>query len=242
MSQEAIDGQRQAEANNPATSVQRLEILSADPSLRSIVAGNPAAPVHLLERLVQDKDGQVRKNVASNPNTPWPVLEHLAWEFPHEFLHNPVVPLQLVTHPAQVTTDTAFWDHLLWEATIPPLWWNWLRSYPASELSPSIRLHVQYAGEAIHPFGVPEQEEAQDLLTLVELLTVASDQSVTLPTLLRNKPADQPLVTIEQLLETHFQWLAATATIRVRQAVAGNERTPVQVLLSLVHDQKDVRE
>ncbi|GHO47280.1 hypothetical protein [Ktedonospora formicarum] len=62
--------QRRAEASNPATNARRLKTLSADADLRILVAGNPAAPPHLLQRLAQDQDEAVRKNVTSNPNTP----------------------------------------------------------------------------------------------------------------------------------------------------------------------------
>ncbi|HET8845345.1 MAG TPA: hypothetical protein VFN35_27985, partial [Ktedonobacteraceae bacterium] len=94
-----VTQQRRAEASNPATSTQRLETLSTDAVLKRLVGGNPAAPASLLETLAQDQDEQVRAQVASNPNTPWPILEQLAWEFPLLFLHNPMGPLQMVTHP-----------------------------------------------------------------------------------------------------------------------------------------------
>lgn len=80
--------------------------------------------------LAQDRNSQVRQAVASNPNTPWPILEHLAWMFPHSYLSNPISPLQMMAHPEQICTDGIFYDALLREASIPPLWWSWLRSQP----------------------------------------------------------------------------------------------------------------
>ncbi|HET8844617.1 MAG TPA: hypothetical protein VFN35_24315, partial [Ktedonobacteraceae bacterium] len=104
------------EAYNTATSVERLVELSEDPALRIMVAGNPASPTNLLALLAQDHDVQVREQVASNPNTPWPVLEQLAWEFPHAFLYHPVGSLQVMAHSEQISTDETFWGALLREA------------------------------------------------------------------------------------------------------------------------------
>src|SRR3954469_1102543 len=97
--------QWQTEAGDPVTSIQRLETLQIDPSLPILAAGNPATSAHLLEQLARNQDARVRAMVASNPNTPWQLLESLAWEFPHEFLHNPTGPLYLMTHPEQVSID-----------------------------------------------------------------------------------------------------------------------------------------
>lgn len=108
MPQQEADKQPQAEAANPATSAQCLETLSSNPHLRSAIAGNPAAPTQVLEQLATDQDAQVREQVAGNPNTPWPILERLAWEFPRQFLHNSVGPLQILAHPEQISINEAF--------------------------------------------------------------------------------------------------------------------------------------
>src|SRR4051812_25028668 len=97
-----------AEASNPATSGERLIELSASAPLRRIVAGNPAAPMSLLEILSQDQDVQVRESVATNPSTPWQTLESLAWEFPQAFLANALGPLYLLVQPEQIRSDETF--------------------------------------------------------------------------------------------------------------------------------------
>lgn len=205
-------------------------------STQLMLASNPATSAHLLENLAEDQDEEVRRAVASNPNTPWQVLMQLAWEFPQAFLSNPVAPLQIVAHPEQITLDGQFWDHLLQEAIVPVVWWNWLRSHPASEVSQMVRLHVQYAGEAPHPFGIIGQEEANDLLTLVELLMLALSHGVSLPALTSDPPASQVLHTGEQIVEEHLHWLIRVADPQVGQVVAGNELTPEDVLLILARD------
>lgn len=201
-----------------------------------MVASNPATSAYLLEDLAEHQDKEVRRAVASNPNTPWWTLEHLAEEFPQAFLSNPVAPLQIVAHPEQITLDGQFWDHLLKEATIPALWWSWLRSHPASEVSQMVRLHVQYAGEAPHPFGIAGQEEENDLLTLAELLMMALSHGFSLPALTSAPPASQPLHTGEWMVEEQLHWLIRAAGAQVRQVVAGNELTPEEVLLMLAGD------
>lgn len=223
------------EASNPATTTERLEALSNDPSLQAIVAGNPATPTYLLERFSRDQDAQVREKVASNPNTPWRTLEQLAWEFPHEFLSNPVVPLQMMAHSEQITTSDEFWGHLLREATVPSQWWNWLRSHQELGVSQAVRLHIQYAGEATHPYGVARQDEEHDLLSLVELLSVAFSQAASL--LRRDDPvAEQPEIMLEHIIKERLQWLAHSRDESVRQGVAANEKTPVEILRILAQD------
>src|SRR4051812_1083296 len=143
----------QEEAGDPKTSAQRLETLSTDMSLRRIVVSNPAAPASLLVQLAQDQDVQVRQAVASNPNTPWQTLEYLAKEFPYEFLHNPIMAFHLLANPEQIRTDDTFWEVLLRAAPIPEPWWNWLMRDPKWSISETTRLHIQYAGEATHPYG-----------------------------------------------------------------------------------------
>jgi len=216
------------EARNLTTSTQRLEDLSADLRLRSVVAGNPAAPANLLERLAQDQDEKVREQVASNPNTPWKTLERLAAEFPQAFLHNPAGPLQMVAHPEQITIDKAFWAAILQEASIPAPCWSWLRNHPSLGASQAVHLHVQYVGETAFPCGVPMVGDESTLLTLVELLTTHA-RSVPIP-------ADL-LVSYEQIAGRHLQWLAHCADAQVRQAVAENEQTPAEVLSILAQDE-----
>ncbi len=220
------------EAQHPATSAQRLVELSANPRLRPLVAGNPAAPANLLEGLAEDQDSQVRQIVANNPNTPWSVLERLAWEFPHAFLTNPVGSLQVLARPEQISTDSLFWDALLRVAELPLLWWNWLNSHPVLHAHPALRCHVRIAGETLHFAGDPL--EAEDLLLrLVELLMMASDQHVPLPVL---RLPDQPVIAGEQIIVEHLRRLAQSKTGEVRRCVAGHPGTPEDVLHLLARD------
>ncbi|HET8844829.1 MAG TPA: hypothetical protein VFN35_25380 [Ktedonobacteraceae bacterium] len=251
------DEQQQAEASNPTTIARRLEDLSASSALRSIVAGNPAAPPHLLAQLALDQDKAVRQAVASNPTTPWKILERLAWEFPHEFLHNPVGPLQMFMDPGQICTDERFWHALLREASIPSLWWSWLTGHPALRASRTLRLHTQSAGETSHPFGILQQEDEYTLLTLVELLTVASTRAEPLSACQPKLPYEPTLreyllrlacstdETIRAAVASHVQMpvetlhiLAVDISVRVRKRVAENIRAPLKVLHSLAQDQE----
>ncbi|HET8844782.1 MAG TPA: hypothetical protein VFN35_25140, partial [Ktedonobacteraceae bacterium] len=178
MSEERSSESRRTEASELLASVESQDVLSTDPALRITIASDPATPVSLLESLAQDQDARVREQVANNPNTPWSTLERLAWEFPRAFLFNPVGPLHLLEHPEQVCTEKTFWDTILREATIPILWWKWLSSHPLLRKSEAVRLHIQFAGEAAHPFGIPKIGEEYTLLTLVELLSAASAQGM----------------------------------------------------------------
>jgi len=237
MPQQEADEQHQAEAANPATSTQRLEVLSADPHLRSVVAGNPSASVALLKLLAQDQDVRVRQAVASNPNTPWQTLEQLAWEFPHAFFAHPAGLLQLLAHPEQIRVDEAFWGALLRVASIPSLWWNWLRSHPTLRTSQAMRLHVLYAGEAIHPFDIAQDEDPYTRLTLVELLTACCAQeggSLAQTTSLA--------CIAEQTISDLLPGLAQELDPTVRWAVASNRALSRTWLTALAQDQEgDVR-
>jgi hypothetical protein len=67
-------------AGNPGVSPSLLEVLSRsnDPSVRSRVAENTAAPVHTLVRLLKDADSEVRLSLAHNPAAPSWFIEVLA--------------------------------------------------------------------------------------------------------------------------------------------------------------------
>lgn len=90
--------------------------------MRPIVAGNPAAPAHLLATLATDQDEQVREQVASNSTALWHTLLRLVAEFPPAFLHNPVGQRHLLAHPEQISSDERFWKALLWEPAVLS-WW-----------------------------------------------------------------------------------------------------------------------
>lgn len=227
------------EASSLSTSSQQLETLSADPHLRIVVAGNPASPAKLLARLARDQDIHVRRAVASNPNTLWSALEDLAKEFPYEVLHNPVGQLQILTHPNKIRSNDVFWSILLQVAEIPALWWNWLTSQPAASTNQAVRLHIQYAGEASHPYGVSRQGEERPLLTLVDLLTAACAQGVSLPPLPENIQTGKPRLTIEQIATEHLRWLASCVEKPIRQGVAWRPQTPGEALQALALDEDE---
>lgn len=236
MPEQEADKQEQAEAINLTTSAQRLEVLSANPRLRSAVAGNPAAPARVLVSLAQDQNTQVRELVANNPNTPWSTLVHLAAEFPQAFLHNSIGLLYMLAHPGEVDTSSKFWDMLLQTAPIPSLWWNWLLSQPALSASKGVQLHVQYAGDMAHPYEVlPSGEDM--LFRLVELLTAAWDQGVPLPSFPESSHTGHPVVAGENIVVTDIQWLAYHGNRQVRLAIAENHYIPAAVLGLLAHDE-----
>ncbi len=62
-------------AADPATPTEMLAELARDPALAPIVAANPVAPGDLLEMLVQGQDEVVRRAVAGNPNAPVHILQ-----------------------------------------------------------------------------------------------------------------------------------------------------------------------
>lgn len=236
MSQEK-DQQLQEEAKRLATgSLRREDLGTASPELRALIAGNPATPAEMLEDLAYDKEAQVRAKVAGNPNVPWRWLEYLAWEFPQAFLSNPAALLQMMAYPEQITTDDKFWEHLLHTTAVPDLWWNWLRSRPASSVSPSVRLHIRYRGESTHPFGTCEQEDIHDLLTLLELLLITFRQGSIFADPACPPFAQQP-VAILVFIKEELQRLASHPEEKVKQAVAQNEQTPVEILQILAQDQ-----
>lgn len=80
-------------ANDPATSVQRLEELCADPHLRIKVANNPTTPAHVLAILAQDQDVRVRSAVASHAQTSVEVLQALAQDAQED------VRCEVASHP-----------------------------------------------------------------------------------------------------------------------------------------------
>jgi hypothetical protein len=224
------------EASNAPTSTERLEERNTNPALRIIMARDPAAPAHLLETLAKDQDVHVRQAVADNPNTSWKTLEHLAVEFPHVFLHNHAGLLQIMAFPEQIRTDGIFWDGLLHEATIPSWWWIWLLSHPILHRRDAVRFHVQSAGEATHPYGVPKVGEEHDLLALVELLSVVCEQGIPLPVLMDSPQLHQSMLSGERIVVKHLQWLARRTGSGLKQAVAKNRQTPVEVLAILARD------
>ncbi|HET8840987.1 MAG TPA: hypothetical protein VFN35_05935, partial [Ktedonobacteraceae bacterium] len=233
---EADEAWLPAEALALVMSVQRLESLRDASAWRLMVASHPAAPTALLECLAQDQGEQVRQAVAGNPNTPWHILEHLAPEFPRAFLHNPVGPVQILAHPEQISRDETLWMALLREAPIPAHWWNWLLNSPPLSASQTIHLHVQYAGETSDMYGVLQQGEEEALLTLVDILTSACVQGVTLPALTDNPQVNLSTLSCEQLIRDHLRELAFCGEKRVRVAALANPLVPVDVLSILALD------
>lgn len=226
------------EASNPTTDQQRLAELSVDPrpDVRALVANDPATHIDLLMLLAHDEEVSVRQKVASNPNAPWSTLEELAVEFPHEFLHNTAGPLQVMARSEQISCDDALWGMLLREPQIPFLWWNWLQSHPILGQKEAVRLHVQYAGETDHPYGVYQKGEESCLLILVSMLTIASAQrahSYVLPTGMHVDPVAS---TWERIIRDHLRQLASSDTMEVCLAVAQDHRTPVEALRTLAQD------
>lgn len=60
----------------------------------------------------------------------------------------------MMTHPEQISTDGAFWEGVLREALVPPLWWNWLLSRPdlrhsAASLPLSLGVHLKIVQELL---------------------------------------------------------------------------------------------
>lgn len=226
----------QAVASNPTTRAKHLKALSADPRLRIVVAGNPAAPASLLEDLAREEDASVRLAVAGNPNTSWPTLLRLAREFPHAFLHNPVGLLQMLSDPTQINADERFWHTLLRVASIPALWWTFLSKLPALRTSTILRLHILVAGETRQPFGALQMEDEFTQLTLVELLTAARLQEKTPPT--DEALANQSGPTLDHILKAYLQQLARSDDEKIRAAVAPHELMPAELLAEMARDEQ----
>jgi len=89
-----------AEASSVTTGAARLlELANTSVALARKVAGNPSAPVPLLETLAFHADKQVRRRVAANPTTPAAMLMAIGGEFPEELFDNPSLDLYLFENP-----------------------------------------------------------------------------------------------------------------------------------------------
>lgn len=102
---------------NTSTPVDVLEALADDPFdndgtgsafVRQAVAGNPASPIKILEKLAQDWSKSVRSSVASNPSTPVYLLENLAtykYGSPvfYALVRNPLIPSYLLAKIAKLS-------------------------------------------------------------------------------------------------------------------------------------------
>lgn len=88
--------------------------------LARLVARNPNAEPELLRDLAHSKDDLTRGGVTKNPNTPKDVLLELAYEFPQEFLGNPVIDLLLLEQP-NFSAEIPFWTliNLLKQDNVP---------------------------------------------------------------------------------------------------------------------------
>lgn len=236
MTGQDLKEQRRTEAGNPTTNARRLKTLSADATLRALVAGNPAAPSDLLKRLAGDQDEAVRKNVASNPNTPWKYLKKLAWQFPQEFLHNPAMFLHLLAHPKLMPTDRPadrqFWEGLLRVAPIPSPWWDWFSKLPGYADRETFQLHIQYAGEVDSFWHALQTESESTLLSLVGLLLLEEHQASALLTTPASISLNQP----ENARDETLWWLARHPQAQIRALIAGSTQVPAEILASMTQD------
>lgn len=229
------------QARDTTTSAWRLEELRVDPALRLVVASNPAAPAQVLEILATDPNVQVRAAVASNPNTPWTLLKELAPVFPHAFLQNPAGSLQLLAHPEQNMTEGGFWENRFWgsvlrEASVPLLWWNWLRSHPTLHISEEVCLHILSAGELASLAEIAQEQDEHTLLVLMELLTVASSQGAFLPPFTSTLRERASVITHGRLIMECFVRLARSGDQGRRQVVAAHPQVPEEVMQTLAGD------
>src|SRR5579859_105455 len=145
-----------AEAANMDTSSDRLEELALlHPTLKSIVAANPATSPALITSLSQEQDPVIRQAVAQNPNAPIQVLCQLASHFPREFLDNPLLPLlNLTATPGSFLPMLSIeaWGGLLRYEDLPQFWFPQLQAdIRFQSRSPLIwnliKMHVTLAGE-----------------------------------------------------------------------------------------------
>lgn len=129
MAEKSTDHSLVAEAANPGTSPERLKELVSHPFLRLTIATNPATPDNVLDSLSKENDPAIRRRVVKNPNTPLAALLDLSWEFPHEFLANPVLSLMafnslnFLHHLSNPT-----WFQLLRCQEVPKAWLQWIVS------------------------------------------------------------------------------------------------------------------
>lgn len=81
----------QAIALDPATPAEELWALAMrNDRFAVLVAQNPAIPISLIERLVEEGKPEILRALASNPQTPKEILLPLAEHFPEEVVANPV--------------------------------------------------------------------------------------------------------------------------------------------------------
>ncbi len=159
MSEEPLPASLYAEAEDVNTPGERLNILANHDALQRLVAANPATPERTLKRLSTSHDVAVRRAVASNPNTALSDLRTLVFEFPLEFLRNPVIPLLNLTQPDffQKLSPLA-WASLLRFTDISPVWFRQLKnggSFLPPDTRALLQLHVSQA------FASPQTEIAE---------------------------------------------------------------------------------
>jgi hypothetical protein len=228
------------EASDIETPPERLHELAQMPTLRQLVAMNPAASADTLRDLVSLGDKQICASVAENPNAPFDLLRDLLDGYAERVLNNPALPFLLLENPALPAklSRTDLLQILRFER-IP-------RVFLADALhrsSPDIReqalLHVIVAGEA----GPNWREDLIRLLgETMALQGVADVRLLSLPdlfpltfleALVVREEYHVPLALNPDLTPDMYQLLAIGGNDRVRANLASNPAVPESVLAML---------
>ena len=237
-----------AEASDSTTAPERLAALSHDHTLKALIASNHATPATILETLSNEKDPVIRRAVTENPNTPVAILLHLAQEFPHTFLANPILPfLNLAQPDCMQDASPQTWLHLLRCEHIPPMWLQWLQETPVppydrvrGQVKATARLHIALAGA---PVGQREIYTAMagEHTQLLHRIALHPYTPVELLAWLATSPeARRTVVCNPRVPPALLHQLAGDIDMLVRYAVAGNQRTPPADLEALAHDSRPI--
>ncbi|GHO47279.1 HEAT repeat domain-containing protein [Ktedonospora formicarum] len=164
----------------------------------------------------------------------------MAWQFPQEFLHNPVVFLYLLAHPELMPTnrptDHLFWEGLLRAAPLPPPWWDWFCKQPGYADTEMLRLHIQCNGEVDDFWRALQAESAPTLLPLIELLVLEERQASALLAAPTSVSLSQSENALEIAREETLWWLACHPQTQIRTLIASSTRVPTEILASMVQD------
>ncbi len=146
------------EAADMDTAPERLTELAHYETLQPLIAANPNTPAAILEQLSKAADPTIRRAVAQNPNTPIQILCHLAGEFPHEFLRNPLIPILNMTRPDFIKELPSFsWISLLRFENISNSWLKQVKTdkfYQSSrrDVLQLLHLHITQKNKDLEPW------------------------------------------------------------------------------------------
>ncbi|MEW6491455.1 MAG: hypothetical protein AB1589_02730 [Cyanobacteriota bacterium] len=241
----------QQEAADEKTSSDRLfELAKTITPLAQRVAQNPTTPPEVVRKLSESRDLTIRSYVTANPNTPTEVLLNLGAEFPLQLLDNPIFSLWLLENPnlgEQIPLNTLV--SLLKCETVPVFFLERAANHTNrqvllavamnlqtstvvlekliqsrdAQVAEAARLHVNIAGEMNEGWDEVAQKACQ---------VFGNTDSAQREYL-------EEFVKRSLIPEFVLEHLASHKDKSIREFVASNPNTPVQLLKQLAQD-KDI--